>query len=357
MSVLRHIPLAMLAAATLSAVAARGDGPPATQPAYDGPITPALVESLTGAIASRFRYAWSPPLADRLTDPKAAPDWQVQEQASLEVAKGTMTIKPTDARNAFGAVLRTLPRELRDQPGGRVDIWLTLPAVDANSRLILFLHQGQPQRVAWDFAYYFAYGQNGRQQQLSQWIGNSGYREERWSGPPIVAGQVVHVAMQVVGEKMTLIRDDGSHEHKEAAAIALDDQTRIGLAAYRCQAQVTRIEYRALKMTGSLGGADAWKGTPFAGRAQFEAWLDRRAIPMLGDPSFEARRRAADLLGRLGPLARPSLEKARDATRDPEIAASLAMLLATKPTGAIAPPQIELEEKPAPAPPDADGQP
>jgi hypothetical protein len=322
---------AMIALAlAIVASALRADSPATTQPESIADPTPEQVAAMLRASGGNARWEWTKPTSDRFDGATGRSRWRVQQEAKLAAADGLLKVAPTQAKS-FGSIMRPLPEPLRDAAGMHVDLWLRVPKVNEHSRLILWLHADKPTRVAWDHAYYFSYGQQGRQQQFCQWKRGGGFSSSRWArGNPLKSGQLIHVRMKVVSNRISVNRGgEFWHKRTEASPISLSKEAWIGLACYRCEAEVVRVDYRALDKRMLAAKKKTFVDSPFGNAATFRAWLHGNLFPRLADESFERRQAATDLLRRLMPLAKLQVEEEAKQTADPEQRIRLRMLLDT----------------------------
>lgn len=317
-----------LAALLLATSAASADPPATTQPDKISRLTPAQLRKLEAVAQKAVRYRWSDPVVEEFAKQPAKPSWLVQEMAKITYADGRMHVQPTQGQQRFGAVCRPLPEAVRGHIGLRIDLWCTVPKVDANCRLILILNENRPTQLRWDYAYYFSYARNGQQQQFARWYRQGRFEGNSFMDKPLQADKLVHVSLQAAAGRISLQRDDNRDYTRDVKdGLVIGQDTHVGLAAYRGQMDVVRIDYRAM-VVESTDDAAIWKDTPFAGRAQFDRWVSRELIGGLSNPAYEVRQRSTAALQQLGPLVVDQVREAMTSSANDEVKLRLESLLA-----------------------------
>ncbi|MCG3179165.1 MAG: hypothetical protein BIFFINMI_01497 [Phycisphaerae bacterium] len=316
--------VACVALLPASAALRAADGP-TSRPDADPALTPKEVHTLEKMASKLNRYRWADPVVEEFKDAGAAKQWTAAMGGKVGVANGELVVAPGNA-NGLVTADHTIPKGLTDDATGlRIDVDLKVSGLNNVPQAGIYLSSPGAQFYQWDYIYFFAFMQNGRNQRL-QAIGQGGPLTQ---SDEMKNNQLVRVTMAVTGNRLHGQRD-GKNDQELASVPALQvgREMRMGLTARGVTIRVQRITYRRLVPVHDPGRPDPalWRDAPLPSQEALDEYLRRRVIPALSAGSWQERHDATEMLLALMPLSQQAVVDALKRGNDPEGEARLEMV-------------------------------
>ncbi|MCG3179160.1 MAG: hypothetical protein BIFFINMI_01492 [Phycisphaerae bacterium] len=189
-----------------------------------------------------------------------------------------------------------LPRGVNADTGFRVDVWLRCwSPKEAPIRGAVFVGPGGNPFDFTAVTYDFEMNESGKQQQINCGVSNMVSKQEelKW-------GRLVHVTLQIAGAQAS-----GSRDACEPLRATISRNVAgnpaglsVGLAGWLKKVELVRMSIRSLEQGRTAPASKADQVA--ADRARLKEYLLGRVFPDLDNRSYDVRRKASELLDKLG---------------------------------------------------------